>query len=205
LPAAVNLFRSSEREAACTTNVADEGLDQGELGGVPSEEGDPMTLMTGAKCQGGAFAADVADPNFIEIEARLNAGEALLLADTARITALEGETIIVANAPVNYLSNGGAYITDDNWHTLDAGINLIVGAQYLITVEYGVVTDIGMFHIRSVTPAEQAALVGTDYGLPFYSSAPYELPTGAARLRLSIRRIQGAVNGYKVILSRTDT
>jgi hypothetical protein len=34
-----------------------------------------MTLMTGAKCQGGAFAADVADPNFAEIETRLSAVE----------------------------------------------------------------------------------------------------------------------------------
>jgi putative cofactor-binding repeat protein len=105
----VDLFRSSEREVACVTNVADEGLDQGELGGVPSEEGGPMTLMTGAKCQGGAFAADVADPNFVEIETRLGAGETQLISLGTRVTVLEG----IAYCSVKQFGATGNGVTDD--------------------------------------------------------------------------------------------
>lgn len=122
---------------------------------------------------------------------------------------LDGMTAVkfpfVANAPIKYLDDGaGGYLNDGNWHTLDAGTNLILGAEYLVTLELASIDDVGLFHLRSCTLAEQAALVAGDYGVPFSAVFRYPVATTATRLRLSIRRMQGAPNGYKAILSRTD-
>jgi hypothetical protein len=165
----------------------------------------------------GLATSVVVDEVHVDNVNRFDASVSQFVFDKLKASVRLKEDIIpsVCGVPVKALDDGaGGFVTSTNWQLLDAGTDLLPDTKYEIFVELGVITDQGLFMIRTCTSTEQTALLAEV--TPAYTNGriipgnvqiPYSvsIEEPVSRLRLAIRWLQGAPNGFKAFINKVSS